>query len=81
MAQPCSRADRLVRWLVISRATLLNDLEAGGTFIRRNLQHTSVIDLTFHTTFTRTSWTEWAYLLPTGSNHEAISFTTYFIEL
>lgn len=80
VAQPSTRADRLVRWLVGAKATLLNDPEAGGTFIRRNLQHTSVIDLTFHTTFTRTNWTEWAYLQPTGSDHEAITFTAYFTE-
>ena len=78
-AQPSSRADILVTWLVGIKASLLNDAEASGTFIRRNLKHTSVIDLTFYTPFTRTNWTEWAYLHPTGSDHEAIGFTAYFI--
>lgn len=50
-AQPTASANRLVTWLVGIQATLLNDPEAGGTFIRTNLRHTSVIDLTFYTTF------------------------------
>ena len=37
----------------------------------------AALDLTFHTTFARTNWTKWAYLQPTGSDHEAICFTAY----
>ena len=49
--------------------------------VKRVNEILKAINLTFHTTFTRTSWIEWAYLLPIGSDHEAISFTAYFIEL
>ena len=77
-AQPSNEANRLVTWLVRAKASLLNDLEARGTFIRHNLRHTSIINLTFHTPFTRTNWIEWAYLQPTGSDHKAIGFTAHF---
>ena len=71
-------AGTLVSWLESQNATLLidNDVieEKGGTYHRSNLKTISVIDLAFTTGFKRTTWGNWHYSLPTGLDHEVISF-------
>jgi ribonuclease HI len=72
-------AEPLVQWLTRYKANLLTDLEAigelGGTYYRKNLQGTSIIDLAFYSGFRQLEWGDWRYISPTGSDHEAISFT------
>ena len=71
-------ADNLVNWLDSQQATLAIDPEVvnekGGTFHRSNLRNISVIDLTFHTTFSKIAWSGWRYIGGSGSDHEVIAF-------
>src|SRR6202008_1004859 len=77
--QNVSKAARLVRWLESSKATLLTDNEQGsqGTFHRSNLKSTSIIDLSFYTSFKKLTWGGWTIGAATGSDHEAIAFQAY----
>ncbi|KAF5194028.1 reverse transcriptase, partial [Thalictrum thalictroides] len=50
--------------------------ELGGTFHRSNTRNTSIIDLVFATHFKTLHWRDWRYTESTGSDHEAIVYST-----
>lgn len=73
-------AEHFVQFIHYHKAELLIDMtvieELGGTFHRSNTKNTSIIDLVFASKFKTLYWQDWRYTESTGSDHEAIVFST-----
>ena len=67
----------LVDWLVTFNCELLNLEEEKETFFRSNLKGKSIIDLAFTSNFQENTWEKWNIIEETGSDHIAISFSTF----